>query len=239
MIRFLHHKYDLYFIKFPFNYYDLINVFKNTEDKLHKNSDLIYNDIKEHSKHNNDANASIFGNVIFNNTSLNMGIPVVDITISINPSSATLYDTDPAVNAETHPTTTDDTCSLSTPMTPTIDGLEISYSACQSYYLNTNTTVCFPVATLVTTPAGDYSYSIEDAGTAQYYEISGTLLSRNPTWEFPAVAQVSNIPTSVVITTTNDDNETFNTTLTITYDSYDPNDLAFLANCPAPPEPPP
>ena len=50
-------------------------------------------------------NASIFGDVIFNNTSINMGIPVEGITISIDPSSATLYDTDPAVNAETHPTT--------------------------------------------------------------------------------------------------------------------------------------
>ena len=184
----------------------------------------------------NDANALIRGNVIFNNTSQNKGVGVVDITISIDPSSATLYDTDPAVDAETHPTTTDDTCDFPTPMTPTIEGLEISYSACQSYYLLANETLCFPVATLETTPAGAYSYSIADAGMAQYYVISGTLLSRHPTWYLAEAYPVWNIPTSVVITTTNDDDETFNTTLTITYDSFDLYDLTFLANCPAPPE---
>ena len=194
---------------------------------IHTTNSITFND---HSY--NDMNASIFGNVDFYDTSINMGVPVEGITISIDPSSATLYDTDPAVNAETHPTTTDDTCSLSTPMTPTIDGLEISYSACQSYYLLANETSCFPVATLETTPAGAYSYSIADAGMAQYYVISGTLLSRHPTWYLAEAYPVWNIPTSVVITTTNDDDETFNTTLTITYDSFDPLDLTFLANCP-------
>ena len=186
---------------------------------IHTTNSITFND---HSY--NDMNASIFGNVDFYDTSINMGVPVEGITISIDPSSATLYDTDPAVNAETHPTTTDDTCFFpETSMIPTINGLEISYNACQSYHLDRNTG-CLPIATLVTTPDGpddNYSYTIADGGMAQYYEITGTLLSRSAGWFTGDAATASAIPTSVVITTTNDDNETFNTTLTITYDLAD------------------
>lgn len=158
---------------------------------------------------------------------------VVDITISIDPSSATLYDTNE--QGETHPTAggvnLPDSCELAGP--PTISNLNISYTACQSFHIDNSyyyyysygaylPSACYLVATLVTTPAGTYTYSV-DAEMSNFYEISNNnKLYRRQDW-FEYTQESSNIPTSVVIATTNTaTNETFDTTLTITYDPYDP-----------------
>ena len=158
----------------------------------------------------NDANALIRGNVIFNDTSENRGEGVVDITISIDPSSATLYDTDPAVNVETHPVSID---GLIAPNT--IVGNNITYNSESTTTINGNPTENLTIATLETTPAGTYTYSINSI----YYEITNNILSRIDSWYlYVDEGLAQNIPTSLTVTTTNTaTNETFETILTITY----------------------
>lgn len=158
----------------------------------------------------NDANALIRGNVIFNDTSENRGEGVVDITISIDPSSATLYDTDPEVNSETHPVSID---GLTAPNT--IVGNNITYAGASTGIINGNPTENLTVATLETTPAGTYTYSINSI----YYEITNNILSRIDSWYlYVDEGLAQNIPTSLTVTTTNTaTNETFETILTITY----------------------
>ena len=79
-------------------------------------------------------------------------------------------------------------------------------SHCTYAQINTPSGVTKPFATNTSYAYGIMPTNLPSGGT---YGASGD------------AATASAIPTSVVITTTNDDNETFNTTLTITYDLAD------------------
>lgn len=97
----------------------------------------------------------------------------------------------------------------------TISGNNISYSSAETYYLDYNPE-CLPIATLVTIPAGVYTYSVEEN---LYYEIVGNVLGRKEYWNLQAFATASQLPPELIVTTIGE-GITFYTTLTITYDPY-------------------
>ena len=167
------------------------------------------NSITFNSDSYNDAGALIVGNVVFNGSSENRGTSP-SLTLTIDPSSATLYDTDPEVNPETHPVSID---GLTAPNT--IVGNNITYSGASTNIINNLADEAGTVATLETTPAGTYTYSINSV----YYEINVNVLSRNYYWFLEIeTSLIQDIPTSLTVTTTNTaTNETFETILTITY----------------------
>jgi len=175
----------------------------------------------------NDANALIRGNVIFNDTSENKGEEgVVDITISIDPSSATLYDTILVVTYP-KPTTQNNPCTFS-PLNPspiTISGNTISHNQAFTSYIQANSSKCRRVALLETTVNGvvsnDYAYSNpaneETEGNWHYFVDDNKRLTRYDDWYFYA-SYIWDIPSEVIITTThNTTGESFNTTLNITF----------------------
>ena len=167
------------------------------------------NSITFNSDSYNDAGALIVGNVVFNSSSENRGTSP-SLTLTIDPSSATLYDTDPEGNPETHPVSIDNLIAPNT-----IVDNQITYAGASTGIINGNPTENLTVATLETTPAGTYTYSINSI----YYEITNNILSRIDSWYlYVDEGLAQNIPTSLTVTTTNTaTSETFETILTITY----------------------
>ena len=211
---------DNTFISITFNGYSANLGYITTTD-TNKNNCITFNNDSY-----NDANALIRGNVIFNDTSQNKGVGVVDIAISIDPSSATLYDTVLVVTYP-KPTTQNNSCTFS-PLNPspiTISGNTISHNQAFTSYIQANSSKCRREALLETTVDGvvsnDYTYDTpandETEGNWYYFVDDDKRLIRYDDWFFWAT-YIWDIPSEVIITTThNTTGESFNTTLNITF----------------------